>query len=129
MKAENIDTAIVALENERRALEVRTMVNGLPQYEAEVARIDAAIADLTAERAAPEAGDAVVQPSLANAPSWANWWAMDEDNDAFWYEAEPRRGFSQWLPEGCRYVMDDRNSGAWRTTLQPRPATTGKVSE
>ena len=30
-----------------------------------------------------------MKPSWSDAPEWANWLAMDENNEWFWYKSEP----------------------------------------
>lgn len=73
----------------------------------------------------------VAEPDWSQAPDWANWWAVDADGDAFWYESEPRQGKDHWQPPGYdrpfadarRWQRDDnwRDDNAWRATLRSRP--------
>lgn len=34
------------------------------------------------------------------APEWANYWAMDKDGQAFWYDTEPYQEFKDWYWTG-----------------------------
>lgn len=83
----------------------------------------------------PAAPDAMPtpEPDWADAPEWAMWWAVDKDNDAFWYEGEPRLGRDHWQPPGYDYPLANKrrwerdgnrkNDDTWKLTLHPRPAT------
>jgi hypothetical protein len=61
-----------------------------------------------------------MKPSWENAPSWANYLAMDEDGQWTWYEKSPKefhgRVWGSW--EG-RYEPCKIDS--WHKTLESRP--------
>jgi len=70
------------------------------------------------------------------APSWANYWAMDDDGEAFWYENRPTcdhkdcvwNDFSDWsndpAEDGTRIEDAPRfrkNPNLWKESLVTRP--------
>lgn len=63
------------------------------------------------------------------APDWANWCAVDEDGDAWWYETEPEWKEDRWVTDDRLEVVRDNGSGwvdcegerAW-TCAQRRPS-------
>lgn len=65
-------------------------------------------------------------PDWSTAPDWAQWWALDANGQAYWYERKPFRGFSSWLLGFGRGVLDKRISlpdgyDFWQKSLQNRP--------
>lgn len=55
-----------------------------------------------------------VQPTIVNpepnwslAPKWAEWWAIDANGSAFYYDKEPLRGPTNtvWIPNGTDYKV------------------------
>ena len=38
-----------------------------------------------------------IQPDWSDAPSWAQWWAMDSDGYAYWYRDQPTFKNGTWL--------------------------------
>lgn len=62
-------------------------------------------------------------PNWDEAPKWAEWWAMDENGDGYWYEGKPELGGLIWKQKDyTRYEPDGvRANAQWRATLQPRP--------
>lgn len=77
-------------------------------------------------------------PNWNNAPQWAQYWAVDPDGRAFWYERKPSdfndlfcngTNVSGWYCEqDGRIKIDDRDaigySDCWTKTLQQRPTNT-----
>lgn len=62
----------------------------------------------------------MIKPDWKDAPEWANWMAMDEDGEWFWYEHRPITwGDGVWIKvEGeKRFIY----STPWIDTLQERP--------
>ena len=58
-------------------------------------------------------------PSWDDAPEWANWLAMDENGDWYWYEYEPVPNGNSWIHFGRSFSADPSNG--WQKTLQQRP--------
>lgn len=60
-----------------------------------------------------------MKPSWADAPEWANWLAMDEDGEWYWFENEPYRSDNAWCTGGkwqlACYGVD------WMESLERRP--------
>lgn len=60
-----------------------------------------------------------MKPDWKDAPEWANWKAMDEDGEWWWYEEEPYIFYNYWV------VRPGRRARAgyiqWRDTLEARP--------
>jgi hypothetical protein len=63
-----------------------------------------------------------MKPDWKDAPEWANWLAMDEDGDWYWYSSAPRRGASSWLSGGDLTYAGRGND--WEDKLYERPQTT-----
>lgn len=59
-------------------------------------------------------------PDWSKAPSWAMWWAVDANGDAFWYSHKPEANTRDWRSahQCIRTTMPCPN---WRTTLVARP--------
>lgn len=54
-----------------------------------------------------------------SAPEWANYAAMDEDGDWFWFENEPRHSRAVWYAEGkCKFIGNPATN--WEETLTKR---------
>lgn len=59
-----------------------------------------------------------------NAPEWSNYWAVDEDGMAWWYEAPPRKCRCAWMPVPMTQLTRDWQYAAcedWEHTLVTRP--------
>lgn len=64
------------------------------------------------------------QPDWSVAPEWANWWAMDLDNNqAHWFEVEPIIDGISWYRRTrvCKQSSDFNYQGNWRDSLRKRP--------
>lgn len=62
-----------------------------------------------------------MKPSWDDAPSWAQWLAMDKDGDWFWYEKEPdkfNRGWFEWDGGRCEQAFFNFN---WSKSKERRP--------
>jgi hypothetical protein len=63
----------------------------------------------------------------SRAPEWAQWWAMDADGNAIWFEEKPIHIDGSWETESGRSRYDPLNEQKmefgidWRCTLQQRP--------
>jgi len=58
-------------------------------------------------------------PDWNDAPEWANYVAMDEDGEWYWYENEPTILFSRYTTDGrCEFIETPK---VWKSTLQSRP--------
>lgn len=61
-------------------------------------------------------------------PAWANWVAMDENGEWFWYSEEPRLNqcLTEWIPSGsdCGQIPPEYTptfTGNWHDSLVERP--------
>lgn len=64
------------------------------------------------------------QPNWNEAPEWAQWWAVDANEIAWWYTEKPKTISSCWLCNDGRASCHDTidlNGYDWRKTLTPRP--------
>lgn len=64
------------------------------------------------------------QPDWSQAPAWANWWAMDLDNEqAHWYEVEPIADAIAWRrrTRTCKQAPSFDYQGNWQDSLRKRP--------
>lgn len=66
-----------------------------------------------------------MKPDWKDAPEWANFMAMDCNDDWYWYEKKPELICYCWRPvEGTNYqIADTQSDPFWEDTLEPRPAT------
>ncbi|MEG1695594.1 MAG: hypothetical protein RR282_00695 [Acinetobacter sp.] len=80
---------------------------------------DMMIAEQEKRTAAPDE----FQVDWSRAPDWANWWAMDKNGVANWYNTEPSIEGIEWVC-GRRgdYAQDKLLHGNldWRNSLQER---------
>lgn len=60
-------------------------------------------------------------------PKWAQWVAMDEDGDWFWFVGKPRPGFHHWMPENTSSLQQvippaysPTFTGSWKDSLVSR---------
>jgi hypothetical protein len=63
-------------------------------------------------------------PDWSDAPSWANWWAMNGDGHAYWYAAEPTYNTQCdiWqITIDPQYKMVYAATIDWSNTLRRRP--------
>lgn len=60
------------------------------------------------------------KPLWENAPIWANYTAMDDNGDWFWYENEPELDNGYWVATG-KYEHACVYSIGWKESLEPRP--------
>ena len=59
------------------------------------------------------------KPRWEDAPEWAQWLAMDEDGDWYWYEKEPEPGWKSWAPRKGKTTVAGETD--WEKTLEQRP--------
>lgn len=62
-----------------------------------------------------------MKPSWDDAPDWANYRAMDEDEAWYWYEYEPTQKGFFWDKQGGRSQLILDSSDNWRDSLEERP--------
>lgn len=67
-----------------------------------------------------------MKPSWDQAPSWAQWLAMDADGDWWWYEHEPEPGPNIWInkekhADGHVDPARRANDKNWKRSKEPRP--------
>ena len=64
---------------------------------------------------------------LDECPDWAQWAAVDEDGEAYWYSAKPSRAGGDWVDYGrIRLIRDGDNpvifdATDWQHSLIERP--------
>jgi hypothetical protein len=63
-----------------------------------------------------------MKPDWRTAPSWANYLAMDENGELWWYEKEPGISEESWVVNYGR--VEKAGYSAWRDSLQERPKET-----
>jgi hypothetical protein len=61
-----------------------------------------------------------MQPDWSEAPEWAQWWAMDEDREAYWFKAKPESGATVWHSD--ELYQYDSTLPDWEDSLTQRPA-------
>jgi len=64
------------------------------------------------------------KPNWSEAPSYANYLAMDKNGCWYWYENRPKLSLStdRWLDSGGTYdLVDDPEDPDYRQTLEARP--------
>lgn len=59
------------------------------------------------------------KPKWRDAPYWAQYLAMDDSGDWFWYELQPKRSGTHWDASGGRMELGRKS---WDETLEERPA-------
>jgi hypothetical protein len=57
-------------------------------------------------------------PDWSQAPEWANYVAMDECGDWYWYSHQPTKGDVEWITLGKQKLASGREH--WRDSLQSR---------
>jgi hypothetical protein len=64
-------------------------------------------------------------PDWANAPEWANWFAIDEHGTGWWCSKKPFIENNIWrVPDGSAWTKSGHfDPTNWRTSLQQRPQT------
>ena len=76
------------------------------------------------EREGQHFDDVEWQPDWSQAPSWANWWAVDLDlAQAHWYGAEPTINTITWRrrTRTCKQAPSFNYQGNWQDSLRKRP--------
>lgn len=64
-----------------------------------------------------------------NCPEWAQWAAIDEDENVYWYSEKPHKGLRSWIPS-CpwtearyrRILNEVFDASDWKNNLIERPA-------
>lgn len=64
-----------------------------------------------------------MKPEWSNAPTWANFVAMDDDGSWWWYEEHPIIGEQgEWKRgRGMALLAQDREPSNWELSLRKRP--------
>ena len=64
-----------------------------------------------------------MKPDWKNAPEWANWLAMDNSGEWFWYEIEPLyiSNDDSWMRRNGKSKYAGRCQPDPETTLETRP--------
>ena len=100
-------------------------------HAAEVGRLKAMLADSCNHPAQYYDGrDDMPKPDWSRAPEWAQWWAVDEDGSAYWFDSMPfHLSLAAWhksdehgLIELDRYICDDGIYENWMQSLHHRPS-------
>jgi hypothetical protein len=80
--------------------------------------------DLQPAEVQPET-PAAPQPDWSKAPEWAQWWAVDSNGEAYYYEVEPGLAAATWAVASMeRFVSAGKvelHGRNWRLTAQQRP--------
>ena len=108
----------VTVEFAKRILTCLNACAGMLDPAAEIAALRARIAELEAKVPTKP------QPNWNDAPEWAQWWAVDANEIAWWYTEKPKTISSCWLCNDGRASCHDTinlNGYDWRETLTPRP--------
>ncbi len=63
-----------------------------------------------------------MKPGWKDAPDWANYLAMDEDGEWYWFESEPNAHVYNWQSRKGRTELAAQGP-EWRKTLEFRPAS------
>ena len=65
----------------------------------------------------------MTKPSWDDAPEWAEWLAMDQDSEWWWFENEPGGDDNaEWLPNGgSQRAKITCCEDTWTESLEPRP--------
>lgn len=128
MNRNTIECAISALRVIRDSLDEPSQHYSRERQQQGQAEIDAALYELKNFPAPP-------QPDWGQAPEWAEWWAVDPNGWAHWFEAEPLLAltinYSGWVPKTINGVQQGMELWAaeydlalgvdWRTLTQQRP--------
>lgn len=66
------------------------------------------------------------KPNWKNAPVWANWWAVEPTNMAYWHEAQPDCEKGYWSVSSDNRCFHDGYVNTplgynWRGSLHQRP--------
>jgi len=67
-----------------------------------------------------------MKPDWKDAPEWANWLAMDDDGEWYWYEIEPflAKGYSgTWYAKSShrQELAVSPRTLSWKFSKEPRP--------
>lgn len=60
-----------------------------------------------------------MKPDWKDAPKWARWLAMDQDERWFWHETKPEKSIWSWQSSG--EVATAGEVPAWDESLERRP--------
>jgi hypothetical protein len=64
-----------------------------------------------------------MKPDWKDAPDWANWLAMDDDGEWYWYSIEPHLADDCWVSDASKLSYAGRQV-RWDLSLSERPQTT-----
>ncbi len=64
-----------------------------------------------------------MKPDWKDAPEWAEWLAMDEDGEWFWFKSRPRlnKQGNVWFTDDNDYKYAGKNDLHHRDSLEQRP--------
>jgi hypothetical protein len=63
-----------------------------------------------------------MKPDWKDAPEWANYLAMDEDGEYYWFADVPQQGLASWRSKDDSNVLLAEIEGiGWRNSLEERP--------
>ena len=63
----------------------------------------------------------MIKPDWSTAPEWAQYWAIDDNGDAYWYGKKPDRGDGEWRSDGNLSEDLDNRAPFWKESLEKRP--------
>ena len=63
------------------------------------------------------------QPDWSKAPKWANWWAMDESGESYYFKSKPDMLSTIWMSTVNGNVVPTQSNyqGSWKKSLRERP--------
>jgi len=64
-----------------------------------------------------------MKPSWDEAPDFAQYLAMDDNGDWYWYEFKPVQRIATWGISAGRYLLALKSEGGWRNTMEARPCS------
>lgn len=70
-----------------------------------------------------------MKPDWDELPKWAKFIAMDESGRWCWFDKEPIRYGSFWVPPADGKHCDCAKNKHWTTTMEKRPVKKNKQSE
>lgn len=63
-----------------------------------------------------------MKPSWDDAPEWANYLAMDDDGEWYWFEMEPAYDGAMWNQRGGQASLAISNEESGLDSLEQRPS-------
>lgn len=113
-KQELIEMYQEAIDQLKTALESTSILGGKAVIRTKISGLEMVVSDLKTLQFDNK-------PSWDDAPSWANWMAMDEDGEWLWYEREPVMKVGYWDSYGQIKSASNPPKIHFSETLEQRP--------